>query len=537
MSVGPGSYGRWMDVDVGALSDDQLVHELRSWAARTAAGEALVLRLLGELDAREAWGAAGVLSCAHWASWQLGLSLATARERVRVARCLRELPLLSAELEAGRVSYAQVRAVTRVATPSDEQQWVELAHVTSAAQLEKAVRGVSRARREATPIDAETRDREAHRSASTWWDDEGTLVVTLRVPAAHAPAVLAALESAQRQEQADRDELYARLAAELVEPSVREAGDASAEGPAPPVSGSPSPHAAADALAAMPCPPPYAAPPYAAPPYAAPYEYEEPAYPVPASRGLFELPTEAERAAMRAFWEQVHERKARAAAARAWSDHLQAMALAAELPAPRATLADGLIRALTRPQGLPAVTVTLLVDPLSGWARTGADELLPPRTVQRAVAPSHLSARPLLPADLTCHDAGRTSRLVTPALRRLLGQLDGERCRFPSCTRTRNLHAHHVRHWRDGGPTDLANLALVCSRHHTVLHERGFRLELGPDRLLTVRTRDGVPVPSRPRRPLQVPGDLHRVPAGAPTLTGDPLDLSHVVWVMARQAA
>ena len=162
MSVGPGSYGRWMDVDVGALSDDQLVHELRSWAARTAAGEALVLQLLGELDAREAWGAAGVLSRAHWASWQLGLSLATVRERVWVARCLGELPLLSAELEVGRVSYAQVRAVTRVATPSDGEQWVELAHVTSSAQLEKAVRGVSRARREEMPIDAETRDREAH---------------------------------------------------------------------------------------------------------------------------------------------------------------------------------------------------------------------------------------------------------------------------------------------------------------------------------------------------------------------------------------
>ena len=85
--------------------------------------------------------------------------------------------------------------------------------------------------------------------------------------------------------------------------------------------------------------------------------------------------------------------------------------------------------------------------------------------------------------------------------------------------------------------SSLCNLALVCSRHHTVLHERGFRLELGPDRLLTVRTRDDVLVPSHPRRPLQVPGDLQRVPLGAPTLTGDPFDLSHVVWVMARQAA
>ena len=68
----------------------------------------------------------------------------------------------------------------------------------------------------------------------------------------------------------------------------------------------------------------------------------------------------------------------------------------------------------------------------------------------------------MAPTALTRFDAGRRSRTVTPALRELLSQVDGERCRFPSCPHTRYLQAHHVRFWRHGGPTDLANDALLC---------------------------------------------------------------------------
>jgi hypothetical protein len=69
-----------MILDVAALSDDDLVVELACWSGRVAAGEARVLRLLGELDVRERWAEVGVLSCAHWASWKLGLILVTARD-------------------------------------------------------------------------------------------------------------------------------------------------------------------------------------------------------------------------------------------------------------------------------------------------------------------------------------------------------------------------------------------------------------------------------------------------------------------------
>ena len=73
---------------------------------------------------------------------------------------------------------------------------------------------------------------------------------------------------------------------------------------------------------------------------------------------------------------------------------------------------------------------------------------------------------------------GRTARHPSQALRDLLGAVDGERCRYPSCTRRRKLHAHHLIAWLKGGRTDLANLVLLCTRHHeTVVHGEGVHLD------------------------------------------------------------
>jgi hypothetical protein len=67
--------------------------------------------------------------------------------------------------------------------------------------------------------------------------------------------------------------------------------------------------------------------------------------------------------------------------------------------------------------------------------------------------------------------AGRTTRLINRRLRRALEHRD-RMCAVPGCDATRGLHAHHIRHWEDGGPTELANLVLLCPYHHR-LHHRG----------------------------------------------------------------
>ncbi|MHA6622631.1 HNH endonuclease signature motif containing protein [Pseudonocardia sp. DLS-67] len=72
---------------------------------------------------------------------------------------------------------------------------------------------------------------------------------------------------------------------------------------------------------------------------------------------------------------------------------------------------------------------------------------------------------------------------------------DGETCQFPGCTHTRFLHAHHRRHWLFGGPTDIDNLVLVCSFHHGVIHDHGYRIHRLSGRWEFLRP-DGTPIPT-----------------------------------------
>ena len=74
------------------------------------------------------------------------------------------------------------------------------------------------------------------------------------------------------------------------------------------------------------------------------------------------------------------------------------------------------------------------------------------------------------------HDHGRARRVPSAALRRQLLARD-RGCRFPRCGTTRRLHAHHVVHWEDGGTTDLDNLIMLCSFHHTFVHDHGWTIE------------------------------------------------------------
>jgi hypothetical protein len=103
------------------------------------AATARLLDLIREFDARGGWGH-GFRSCAAWLSWRVGLDLGSARERVRVARALGTLPEMRAALARGELSYAKVRALTRVATPETEARLLAVGRAGTAAHVERIVR-------------------------------------------------------------------------------------------------------------------------------------------------------------------------------------------------------------------------------------------------------------------------------------------------------------------------------------------------------------------------------------------------------------
>lgn len=131
---------------LSALDIDELADGICLRAGRIAAAEAELLTWIAEFDRREGWAGPGMLSCAHWLSWRIGLSPGAAREKVRVARRLEDLPAVGAAFAAGHLSYSKVRALTRVAQPDDGIDWVDVGRNSSAAQLERIVRGCERAR-------------------------------------------------------------------------------------------------------------------------------------------------------------------------------------------------------------------------------------------------------------------------------------------------------------------------------------------------------------------------------------------------------
>ena len=90
---------------------------------------------------------------------------------------------------------------------------------------------------------------------------------------------------------------------------------------------------------------------------------------------------------------------------------------------------------------------------------------------------------------------GRKSRIVPTAMQRALRSRDRNSCTFPGCHNRRFLHSHHVEHWSNGGETRLDNLMLLCTRHHTLVHEGGFRIEKDFQDRWTFLRPDGIAVP------------------------------------------
>ena len=169
----------------------ELAAAITAGAVRLAAATAAWLRLVAEFDEREGWHGYGIASCAHWMSWQCGLSPGAAREHVRVARALRSLHAIEAAFAEGRLSYSKVRALTRIAEPDTEVALLELAVELTASQVERTVRQWRRAdeSNEGAPPP------EDRPSFDHWWDESGMLTVKARMPPEAGAAFMAAIDS------------------------------------------------------------------------------------------------------------------------------------------------------------------------------------------------------------------------------------------------------------------------------------------------------------------------------------------------------
>src|SRR5512146_1483113 len=126
-------------IDTSSTAD--LRDEIATLSAHLDAAMHRLLECIRQFDESRLWADDGALSCAHWLAWRLGWDDRTAREKVRVAQALGKLPAIDEAFRSATLSYAKVRALTRVAKPENEAKLLDLALVATGAQLERLCRG------------------------------------------------------------------------------------------------------------------------------------------------------------------------------------------------------------------------------------------------------------------------------------------------------------------------------------------------------------------------------------------------------------
>jgi hypothetical protein len=172
----------------------RLGDEIAELSAHLDAASARLLDLIRRFDAEQGWNT-GFRSCAEWLSWRTGLDLGAAREKVRVARALGTLPLLARALAQGDLSYAKIRALTRVATPATEERLLKVGRVGTAEHVERIVRGWRWMDRK-TEID-DTERQHKRRALHVYRDEDGTVIVRGRLAPEVGTLLMRALDAAR----------------------------------------------------------------------------------------------------------------------------------------------------------------------------------------------------------------------------------------------------------------------------------------------------------------------------------------------------
>ncbi len=169
---------------------EELETEITTVAGHLNAVDHYFLKLLADFDEQGGWQIDGVKTFPHWLNWKCGLGALEAREKVRVARALKDLPLIDEAFRVGEISYSKVRAMTRVATPDNESLLLQIAQHGTAQHVEQTVRKYRRCR-ELDNLDTEWK-RES--SMTSYQDETGMYNIKLRLPAHEGELVMAAVQ-------------------------------------------------------------------------------------------------------------------------------------------------------------------------------------------------------------------------------------------------------------------------------------------------------------------------------------------------------
>jgi len=405
--------------------NDALRDDITTLAGHINAAEYRFIKLLAVLLERKAWlGDSGFKAPAHWLNYACGIDLGAARQKVRVAKCLSNFPKIEEAFRTGTLSYSKVRAMTRCATPENEAFLLMFAQHGTAQHVENLVRKHQWAKRLQDPKQDEAQY-EA-REFKWYYDEDGMFVFQGKLTPEDGAVFLKAMEAWF--DVVNRNDNENQLKNVSAETSI----DSSERIPNTPEN-------------------------------------------VSAETSFVEDPENTTNVSAETSGPELPE-----------PNYAQQRADALVLMAEHALtgLEEG-PKSLSNPEKYQII-VHLEPEQFKNPPQEAPESYC--CSVESGVAQFPLSSTTA--RRLACDaslvpvledgggnvlNIGRKTRTVPPAMRRAL-KIRDQGCRFPGCTQTRYVDAHHVQHWCDGGETSLNNLITLCRFHHRMLHQEGYEI-------------------------------------------------------------
>lgn len=194
-------------MQVAQLVTHRSLHDLEAdiihLATRINSMEYEFLEHIREFDLRQGWKAYHFNNCAEWLNMKCGIAPGTAREKIRVANALFDLPLTSAAFQGGDLSYSKARALTRVATPETEEALMAYAVRATAQQVDDHCRRLRNVHKDLAGEDAKRLYEQ--RQLSRTLHGDGSMTISVQLPIENGELVLKALDMALDQLHEDEE--------------------------------------------------------------------------------------------------------------------------------------------------------------------------------------------------------------------------------------------------------------------------------------------------------------------------------------------
>jgi len=400
-----------------SIYNQQLADKITLLAGHINAANYRFLKLIAEFDKREAWADEGIRSCAHWLNWKCGIALSAAREKVRVAQCLSDLPKTNEAFSEGIISYSKVRAISRVATNNNEDFLLNIAKQGTASHMEILVRKFQQVKRQVKRTEVikqadQDRKKKSHeqiqhdsREMISYQDDNGMLIIHAKLPAEAGAIVVKAIDAILREHSVlENNEKEENVSAET--------------------------------------------------------SFEDKTEDIPTIKPVHLSFAKRRADALTTMAEHFIASNTNNEGIKTLAGHERCQIM---LHVDIKTLQNH------------ANCTTQHENHANHHCNLDNRQWLSPETAKRLSCDASLVT--VLEDDKgKVLNIGRRSRTIPPAIVKALNLRDTS-CQYPSCCTSKHLDAHHIIHWANGGETRLNNLVMLCRHHHTKLHQGAFTIE------------------------------------------------------------